>query len=133
MHRKKYIEMAVEKAISEARKSPIMHKHGCVIVKIKGDNKGAFLSYGHNVTTYEISRSIDKNNKINVTTRNIFNNVCSIHAEMSVLYKINRSLIKDCLVVVVRINKHGKTVNSKPCKDCQEVLKRWNITLYYSS
>ena len=64
--------------------------------------------------------------------KNVLNNVSSYHAEMGVLYQTNRELLRDCILIVVRIDQYGNLINSKPCEKCQPVLERWGVTIYYS-
>lgn len=53
-----------------------------------------------------------------------------IHAEVDMLSKLWGNVYIDnrLKVVVVRLNKHGKLRNSKPCPRCTQVLKALNLT-----
>lgn len=44
----------------------------------------------------------------------------TIHAERAVLRAVgNTALLKDCVLVVVRINKQGEILGSEPCHECK--------------
>jgi hypothetical protein len=47
---------------------------------------------------------------------------CTIHAEKKVLK--NHPMVRQALLVVVRINKQQDFLNSKPCKDCEVFLEK---------
>lgn len=47
----------------------------------------------------------------------------TIHAERAVVKRLgDLSQLRGCMMVVVRINKHGELLNSKPCPDCERFL-----------
>jgi hypothetical protein len=49
----------------------------------------------------------------------------SLHAERAVVKRIGDiSLLHGCTLVVVRVNKHGEYLNSKPCSGCQKFLEK---------
>ena len=49
----------------------------------------------------------------------------TIHAERSVIKKIgDTSRLQGCVLEVVRINKQGDILNSKPCNDCTLFLTK---------
>ena len=49
----------------------------------------------------------------------------SLHAERAVVKRLGDvSQLRGCVLVVVRLNKHGETQGSKPCKDCQKFLEK---------
>jgi hypothetical protein len=62
----------------------------------------------------------------------------SIHAERAVVKRLgNLSLLRGCVLVVIRVNKKGELLNSKPCPDCQKFLlkcmKEYGLRkVYYS-
>jgi hypothetical protein len=62
----------------------------------------------------------------------------SIHAERAVVKRLgNLSRLRGCVLVVVRVNKKGELLNSKPCPDCQKFLlkcmKEYGLRkVYYS-
>ncbi|AYV85889.1 MAG: cytidine and deoxycytidylate deaminase [Solivirus sp.] len=59
----------------------------------------------------------------------------STHAEIDALYKSRKiSKRKRIYLIVVRLNKNGNFINSKPCNSCIHALKRSNITrIYYTN
>jgi len=61
--------------------------------------------------------------------------VPSVHAEMDVLYKHHKMTRsnKKFSILVIRINKNGHVCDSKPCQQCIDNLKSYNINkIYYS-
>lgn len=49
----------------------------------------------------------------------------TIHAERAVVKRFGDvSQLSGCILVVVRINKKGELLNSKPCADCQKFLEK---------
>lgn len=47
----------------------------------------------------------------------------SIHAERAVVKRLGDiSQLRGCIMIVVRVNKHGELRNSKPCPDCERFL-----------
>ena len=49
----------------------------------------------------------------------------SIHAERAVVKRLgDLSQLNGCVLLVVRINKAGDFLNSKPCADCQKFLEK---------
>jgi len=49
----------------------------------------------------------------------------SLHAELAVLKQLGDfSKLCGCVLIVVRINKDNKLLNSKPCATCQKVLEK---------
>lgn len=49
----------------------------------------------------------------------------SIHAERAVVKRLgDLSQLHGCVLIVVRINKQGEYLNSKPCNDCKKFLEK---------
>lgn len=49
----------------------------------------------------------------------------TLHAERAVVKRFgDTSQLHGCILVVVRINKKGELLNSKPCADCQKFLEK---------
>ncbi len=49
----------------------------------------------------------------------------SIHAERAVVKRLgDTSQLHGCVLIVVRVNKHGELLNSKPCSDCHKFLEK---------
>lgn len=100
----------VEKAVSEATKSTMMHKHGCVII-----TKGGEVVTGRNRETSQTRR---------------FKRRCTRHAEVDAGIKVKRSDLKDAVVIVVRVT--GKTSGlamSEPCPRCRRFLEKAGVRL----
>jgi tRNA(Arg) A34 adenosine deaminase TadA len=99
-------------AINEAKKSELINKHGCIIVK-----NGIIISQGHNIRY------------------NLLSDFKSIHAELMAINKIK--FIRDlsnCEMYVVRLSENtGELMFSKPCILCTPIIKRYKISkIYYS-
>jgi hypothetical protein len=49
----------------------------------------------------------------------------SIHAERAVVKALGDiSQLNGCVLVVIRVNKQGKMLNSEPCDDCKKFLEK---------
>jgi len=49
----------------------------------------------------------------------------SLHAERAVVKRIGDiSQLRGCVLVVVRVNRHGQLLNSKPCSECEKFLQK---------
>ena len=105
-------QLIINKLIKEAEKSTIRCQHAAAIIK-----KGNILSIGFNYK---------KKN---------FKNQYSIHAEKSALLNCNKKNIKGAIMIVIRLNKiNNKLMKSKPCLQCQNMLKKFNLkNIYYST
>jgi len=102
-------------AFTEAMKSPMNFNHGAVIIY-----RGRIIGKGHN--TYVNSSYIEKS---------------SLHAEVSAindaLKKITKEELKKCELVIIRVNKLGECLNSKPCCNCERVINNYSIKkVFYS-
>lgn len=118
LKKQNFIEIAKECAI----KSDMVHKHGCVIVY-----KNEVISCGYNYR-------IDMNHY-------------SIHAELDAIHKVKNKnkILPKCVLYVVRIdNNHCNKIDcsnniqstlksSKPCKNCEDEIKKYNIKMVYYS
>ena len=62
----------------------------------------------------------------------------TVHAEVDALFKyknINKRKLNDkCIdIIVIRTNKNMKLINSKPCLNCLNIIKKFKINkIYYS-
>ena len=96
-----------DEAYRQAIKSEMNFNHGAVII-----HRGRIIGKGYN--TY-----INSNNK------------CSLHAEASAikdaLKKIKQSELKQCELVIIRVNKMGECLNSKPCCNCTNLINKFCI------
>jgi pyrimidine deaminase RibD-like protein len=91
-----------------AAKSPLTHKHGCIVVK---DRK--IISTGFNDVTFEKSGN-------------------SVHAEVSALRKVKHLVDHTCTMYVVR-NGPLSHKYSKPCATCADMIRKYKIrTVFYS-
>jgi len=108
---KKKISKYIPILINIASKSCVNHKHAAVLFS----NSESY--YGYNKTSGKDSRTI--------------------HAEEDSIinYKrIGSTKSKKFSMLVIRINKSGSLCNSKPCYDCIEEFKKFNINkIYYSN
>jgi deoxycytidylate deaminase len=107
----------IKTTIKEAQKSNFRHRHGCVIF-----NGSRIIATGFNEIRYC--------SKLNKKYRKFIN---SLHAEQKTIL-FTQSPIKRCSLLIIRINKENKLVNSKPCKMCQALIADVGITkVYYSN
>ena len=111
-------EKLINIAIEEANKST--HKYfklGCIIFK-----KKQIISTGHN-HPYKSRHNLHPNFK---------KFKYSVHAEVDAILNARTSL-KNCSLLVIRINKHNKLLNAKPCLKCLSYIKHVKIKkLFYS-
>ena len=56
----------------------------------------------------------------------------TLHAERAVMKQIDVSQLKNMTLVVIRLGKNGTFLNSKPCHDCQRVLKKYGCKVCHS-
>jgi hypothetical protein len=64
-------------------------------------------------------------NKIGSRSRGCGWSDSTLHAERAVVKRFGDvSQLHGCILVVVRINKKGELLNSKPCADCQKFLEK---------
>ena len=64
-------------------------------------------------------------------------NKYSVHAEVNVIKKFlscyPKSMLKDCVLVVIRLNREHKICNSMPCKPCQNYISKFAVRkVFYS-
>lgn len=106
----------MDEAYTQALKSDMNFNHGAVIV-----HRGKILSRGYNYY----------HNNFNSNYKE------SVHAEVSAinnaLKKIHASELKKCELVIIRVNRQGECLNSKPCCHCEQFIKKFNIKkVFYS-
>lgn len=89
-----------------ATKSNARNTHGAVIVK-----GGRVVGTGYNR---------NRNHPTIVSPEHIKTN-CSIHAEESAIRDAGYD-VKNAVIYVARINKHGEDRDSKPCPRCSELI-----------
>lgn len=108
----------IRMAIAEANASDCRFKHGCVIydkniVKSKGCNTVMAFNRKLHPRFQRFPRS-------------------GIHAEASAILRA-RADLTGCSLLVLRINKHGLLLNSKPCSHCMMYIEYVGIKrVYYS-
>lgn len=77
--------------------------------------------------------SLYKRNKLITTARNRVGSRSrgagwsdhTLHAERAVVKRFgDLSQLRGCVLVVVRVNKQGELLNSKPCEGCQKFLEK---------
>ena len=107
-------------SLSEATKSELLFKHGCVATY-----GGKIIARGCN--TYKCYSSND----------DFIHEQCSCHAEINVLrqiyynhshkkHKLNR-IMKKTTLYISRYSNNGESTNSAPCVKCLAVIKRLNV------
>lgn len=104
--------MSLKLAIDEAMRSEhTTHRHGAVVYKSKH-----IIQSGRN--QYCAPKRIKHFNS---------NKIWSVHAEMNALAGLPRRITKNADIVIVRVNKNGDIVNSKPCEICMGLIKSAQI------
>ena len=102
--------MYMEKAVRQAMKSTMTHRHGCVVVASDGT---VFQGYNHH---------------------GIFmSHRYSIHADIDALYKAKKYPYPLMEMYVVRINNKGSLKYSRPCEHCQKEIQKHGIRKVYFS
>lgn len=105
----KKIERLLPLAVSQAMKSPMLHRHGAVIFK-RNDVLGA--GYNHPKNLDSIRR-------------------CSIHSEKDAMKGLHESQLRGASVLAIRLNKSDEIVSGAPCKGCSKLMKRKGILKCY--
>lgn len=105
----------INEAYNQAIKSEMNFNHGAVLIY-----RGKIVGRGRN--TYNNSSYSEKS---------------SLHAEVSAikdgLKKISTEELKKCELVIIRVNRSGDCVNSKPCCKCERFINNFNIKkVFYS-
>lgn len=86
-------------------------KHGAVVVK-----GGRVIGTGFNK---------NRNSPL-VVSENHIKTHCSEHAEVNAIKDASYN-VKNAVIYVARVNKHGKDRNSKPCDKCFEIISKLGI------
>mgnify|MGYP005642465883 CR=1 FL=1 len=107
----------VELAATEAYKSTVNYRHGCVAV-----SSGKVIARGHNH-----DRTISRDGLIS-------NNVCSCHAEIDVLRKCLRmNRTKKISLYIARLGNQNNMLSSGPCIECYKQMQKFDIkSIIYS-
>jgi tRNA(Arg) A34 adenosine deaminase TadA len=108
----------INEAYNQAYKSDMNFNHGALIIY-----RGKIVGKGFN--TY-INSNYDCKQKV------------SLHAEVSAindaLKKMHVNDLKNCELIIIRVNNSGSCLNSKPCCNCQKFINKLAIRrVYYSS
>lgn len=94
-----------------AKKSAARNTHGAVIVK-----GGRVVGTGYNR---------NRNHPKMVSPEHIKTD-CSIHAEESAIRDAGYD-VKNAVIYVARVNRHGEDRNSQPCPRCQHMIEEYGI------
>ena len=102
----------VELAICQARKSPMLYRHGAVLWK-----DGRILQTGYNFPAARPKKDVKQ---------------FSIHAERDCLKGLRSDQIYGASLLSVRITmKQENLTSSKPCKGCMALLRRKKVNKVY--
>lgn len=120
-------------AIEIAKKSPVKHRHGCVIIyenKIIGKGYNTYRKSGNYLIYKDINGTLTKHAEIMA----IFD-VCK-----EIGYKKWKKIASKCTLIVVRLPEKqcenitlDECMNSKPCKECNKKINKDNIGIIYYS
>ena len=98
-------------AIDEAERSSHRSKHGAVVFK-----NGKIIQSGRNqYCSLERLRHYKSNR------------IWSVHAEMNALAGLPKNISRGACIVVIKVNKEGNLVNSKPCRVCMAIIRKSGI------
>lgn len=118
MNYKKYWNLTLQVA-------ELSEKHprvGCTIV-----GKG-FVSISSNLTkSHPLQKELNK-----LRFRDEFFDTCKheIHAEFGAMLKVkDKSKLNGAKIFIVRIDKKGNLMDSKPCPACSELIKKYKLKL----
>lgn len=100
----------LSRALTEAEKSDVKHKHGCVITK-----GGRVLAVGHN-------RYRNSHPTMEIPAGNY-----TVHAEIDAASQVQWHNLKGCTVYIGRLSKSKEAANSAPCKGCLDYLEQAGV------
>jgi deoxycytidylate deaminase len=103
----KLLAGALALALSQAKKSPMNHKHGAVIWKGK-----KILAAGYNY---------------HMPAPGVISRKFSIHSERDCLNGLRAHQIHGSSMLAIRITSAGSLSHGAPCKGCKKLLKRKGI------
>lgn len=118
---KKQLEI-LEVAFKEAQKSTMQFKHGAVLVQ---GNRilGTCHNYSSKKKSFHGPTPFSMHAEVGALMKTIF------HSRKQI--KKNRGLIR---LYVIRVTNAGKVLNSKPCSNCQRMMKKFGVDcVYYST
>jgi tRNA(Arg) A34 adenosine deaminase TadA len=123
MHRSETVGRRVRDALSlaatQATKSPCAYRHGSVLI-----DKAKILNRGFNEMRPAAWVRFNRNRDFASWT---------MHAEISCMHGVPRKTLRGKTLVVVRINKSGQFLNSKPCSTCMYEMQRKGIKRVFFS
>lgn len=101
-------------AFNQALKSDMSSNHGAIVTF-----RGKIIGKGYNKYSNDSKKA-------------------SEHAEVSALKSAMNYIGKDnlskCELIIIRVNKAGECVNSKPCYNCQRFINFYSVKkVYYST
>lgn len=89
------------------------------------------LNAAHN-TSLHVAALIQRKKVVKVATNRIGSRSrgagysdCTIHAERNALKDVDHACLNGAILVVVRLNTKKELIGSKPCKDCEQVLRKF--------
>lgn len=97
-------------AVTQALKSPMLHRHGAVIWK---RNQVLGAGYNHSNTFSDSARRH------------------SVHSEKDAMKGLHESQLRGASVLAIRLNKSDEIVSGAPCKGCSKLMKRKGISKCY--
>lgn len=111
----RYAYLYLDDLINLSQKSNVKYKHGAIII----DEKGKVLSKAHNAKIIFSIKSKDELDEKKLT----------FHAEEICINKaLNRGIsLKNKILIAIRTNKNKEIKLSKPCKNCQKLMKKVGI------
>jgi len=114
----------IQKAITEATKSPLQRaRHGCVI-RCNGDT----LSVGYNHYRSHSKNKLLENRVTCHAEIHAIHNVISRHKmHIDYLTPNIKKKFRSCTLYVVRLDRFEKTAMSAPCKHCLSIMKQCGI------
>lgn len=104
------------RALRASLRSPMQFRVGCAILTRAGVSVCAWNKYVGDTATIRCRPDGRR----------------SRHAEVSAVQQIPPHLRRGATVVVVRTRADGTTGCAKPCRDCQRLLDKYAMTVFYS-
>ena len=95
-----------------AKKSKSRNTHGAIVVK-----SGRVVGIGWNK---------DRNNP-NIVSPEHIKSDCSYHAEEVAIREAGELNLKNAIIYVARVNRHGHDRDSKPCSKCSSLINQVGI------
>lgn len=118
-----------QRALNEITKTNMREHHASVIWDTQN---GRIITWGYNQVTFNDQYSEYKHKDGSTLKKRFWFSTC---AEKSALSKIKPygKKNKQFALLVIRIQRSGNIVFSKPCKSCQDQIKKYRLkTVFYS-